>query len=190
MLSPYIHVALAHERHQEFLARAETDRRGRQARLHRLRDGTGAARRSPRRWRPAWLWPGPRRLFGHWPRSAVTGRPVMLRDGSGALVRQVRSADAPLLADGFARLSARSRQLRFLTPKKEPPSAGLRCFTNIDHHDHEAPGALDHPGRRGVGIARYVGDADDPQAAEIPVTIIDDRQGRGLGTELVTQLCR
>jgi hypothetical protein len=53
MLSPYIHVALAHERHQGFLARAETDRRARQARLHRLRDGTGAARRSPQRWRPA-----------------------------------------------------------------------------------------------------------------------------------------
>jgi len=27
MLSPYIHAALAHERHQEFLAQAETDRR-------------------------------------------------------------------------------------------------------------------------------------------------------------------
>ena len=41
MLSPYIHAALAQERHQEFLARAETDRRARQARLHGLRDGTG-----------------------------------------------------------------------------------------------------------------------------------------------------
>jgi len=29
MLSPYIHAALAQERHQEFLARAETDRRAR-----------------------------------------------------------------------------------------------------------------------------------------------------------------
>ena len=29
MLSPYIHAALPHERHQEFLARAETDRQGR-----------------------------------------------------------------------------------------------------------------------------------------------------------------
>ena len=38
MLSPYIHAALAHERHQEFLARAETDRR---ARLHRQGRGHG-----------------------------------------------------------------------------------------------------------------------------------------------------
>ena len=35
MLSPYIYAALAHERHQAFLAQAETDRRARQARLHR-----------------------------------------------------------------------------------------------------------------------------------------------------------
>jgi hypothetical protein len=185
MLSPYIHAALAHERHQEFLARAETDRRARQARLHRLRDGTGAARRSPRRWRPAWLRPGPSRLFGHWPRSAATGRPVVLRDGS-----TVRPVDAQLLADGFTRLSARSRRLRFLTPKQALSPAELRYSTDVDHHDYEALGALDHPGGRGVGIARYIRDADDPQAAEIAVTIIDDWQGRGLGTELVAQLCQ
>jgi RimJ/RimL family protein N-acetyltransferase len=104
------------------------------------------------------------------------------------LIRQVHSADAPLLADGFARLSARSRQLRFLTPKKELSPAELRYFTDVDHHDHEALGALDDADGRGVGIARYVRDADDPRAAEIAVTIIDDWQGRGLGTELVAQL--
>jgi RimJ/RimL family protein N-acetyltransferase len=104
------------------------------------------------------------------------------------LIRPVRPVDAPLLADGFARLSARSRQLRFLTQKKELSPAELRYFTDVDHHDHEALGALNHADGRGVGIARYVRDADDPQAAEIAVTIIDDWQGRGLGTELVAQL--
>jgi RimJ/RimL family protein N-acetyltransferase len=188
MLSPCVHAALAHERHQEFLAQAETDRRARQARLHRLRDGARAASRSRRRWRPAWLRPRRSRLPGHQPGPAVTGRPVVLRDGSTVLIRPVRSADAPLLADGFARLSARSRQLRFLTPKKELSPAELRYFTDVDHHDHEALGALDHPGGRGVAIARYVRDADDPQAAEIAVTVVDDWQGRGLGTELVAQL--
>ena len=188
MLNPHILAALAHERQQAFLAQAETARQARQARLHRQQVGTPGARRSPRRWRPAWLRPGRSRLLGHWPRSAVTGRPVVLRDGSTVLIRPVRSADAPLVAAGFARLSARSRQLRFLTPKKELSPAELRYFTDVDHHDHEALGALDHPGGRGVGIARYIRDADDPQAAEIAVTIIDDWQGRGLGTELVAQL--
>jgi hypothetical protein len=141
MLSPYIYAALAHDRHQAFLAQAETDRRARQARLHRLRDGAGAARRSPWRWRPAWLRPGWSRLPGPWPGSAVTGRPVVLRDGSAVLIRQVQGADAPLVADGFARLSARSRQLRFLSPKTELSPAELRYFTDVDHHDHEALGA-------------------------------------------------
>jgi RimJ/RimL family protein N-acetyltransferase len=188
MLSPHIHAALAHERHQTFLAQAEAGRRARQARLHRQQAGTSGARRSPLRRRPGWLHPGRSRVLGQWPGPAVTGRPVVLRDGSTVLIRQVHSADAPLLADGFARLSARSRQLRFLTPKKELSPAELRDFTDLDHHDHEALGALDHADGRGVGIARYVRDADDPQAAEIAVTIVDDWQGLGLGTELVAQL--
>ena len=115
-------------------------------------------------------------------------RPVVLRDGSAVLIRPVRRADARLLADGFARLSARSRRLRFLSPKQELSPAELGYFTDVDHHNHEALGALDHADGRGVGIARYVRDADDPQAAEIAVTVIDDWQGRGLGTELMAQL--
>ena len=116
------------------------------------------------------------------------GRLVVLRDGSAVTIRRVRGTDAPLLADGFARLSAASRQLRFLGVKKALTAAELRYFTDVDHHDHEALGALDRAGGHGVGIARYVRDADDPQAAEIAVTIVDDWQGRGLGTELLAQL--
>ena len=116
------------------------------------------------------------------------GRPAVLRDGSAVLIRQVRGTDAPLLADGFARLSAASRQMRFLGVKKELSAAELRYFTDVDHHDHEALVALDRSGQQGVGIARFIRDADDPQAAEIAVTIVDDWQGRGLGTELLTRL--
>ena len=42
MLTPYVYAALAHERHQAFLAHAETDRRARQARLHRRQAGTSS----------------------------------------------------------------------------------------------------------------------------------------------------
>jgi len=116
------------------------------------------------------------------------GRLVVLRDGSAVAIRQVRSTDAPLLADGFARLSATSRRMRFLGVKKELSAAELHYLADVDHHDHEALGALDRAGGHGVGIARYIRDADDPQAAEIAVTIVDDWQGRGLGTELLAQL--
>jgi RimJ/RimL family protein N-acetyltransferase len=188
MLHPHIHAALALARQETFLAQAETARRAQQARLHRQQAGTPTARRSLLRRRPAWLRPGRSRLAGPWPPTAVKGRPVVLRDGSTVLIRQVHSADAPLLADGFARLSARSRRLRFLTEKPALSAAELRYFTDIDHHDHEALGALSYADGRGVGIARYVRDAEDPQAAEVAVTIIDGWQRRGLGTELLAQL--
>ena len=64
MLSPYLLAALAHERHQTLLARAETRRRARQARLHRQQAGRPGARRSPLRQRPAWLPPLVRREPG------------------------------------------------------------------------------------------------------------------------------
>jgi RimJ/RimL family protein N-acetyltransferase len=113
---------------------------------------------------------------------------IALRDGSEVLIRPVQSTDAPLLAEGFARLSAASRWTRFLTPKKELSPAELRYFTDLDHHDHEALGALDNGDGRGVGIARFIRHADDPYAADIAVTIADDWQGRGLGSELLARL--
>ena len=123
------------------------------------------------------------------PRIARAG-PVALRDGSEVVIRPVRSADAPLLADGFARLSPRSRRMRFLYTKDELTPAELRYFTDIDHHHHEALGALDHRGGSGVGVARYVRDTGDPQSAEIAVTVADEWQGRGLGAALLAQLAR
>jgi RimJ/RimL family protein N-acetyltransferase len=120
--------------------------------------------------------------------SGPAGMQAVLRDGSRVLIRPVQSADAPLLADGFARLSATSRWMRFLTPKKELSPAELRFLTDLDHHDHEALGALDHRDGRGVGVARYVRQADDPWGADVAVTIVDEWQGRGLGTELLARL--
>ena len=122
--------------------------------------------------------------------SAARSRTVVLRDGSMVLIRQVQAADAPLLADGFARLSAESRATRCLGAKKERSPAELRYLTDVDHHDHEALGALDHPGGQGVGIARYIRHPSNPQTAEIAVTVVDGWQGRGLGTELIRQLSR
>jgi GNAT superfamily N-acetyltransferase len=78
--------------------------------------------------------------------------------------------------------------MRFLTRKTRLSAAELRYFTDVDHHDHEALVALNPADGRGVGIARYIRHADDPHAAEIAVTIVDDWQRRGLGTELLARL--
>src|SRR4051794_18912815 len=100
---------------------------------------------------------------------------VVLRDGSAVLVRPVTAADAPLLADGFARLSPRSRRLRFLGPKKVLTPNELHHLTDIDHHDHEALAAVQltsgqtermrRMGRvegLGLGVARYIRSTEDP----------------------------
>ena len=155
---------------------------------HWVAAGTPVARRSSLCWIPGWLRPGRSRLADRRPRPAETTGLVALHDGSTVLIRPVQSTDAALVADGFARLSLRSRQMRFLTRKNRLSTAELRYFTDVDHHDHEALVALNHADGRGLGIARYIRHADDPLAAEIAVTVIDDWQGRGLGTELVARL--
>ncbi|HKR70983.1 MAG TPA: GNAT family N-acetyltransferase [Streptosporangiaceae bacterium] len=123
------------------------------------------------------------------PAAAASGNTVLLRDGSQVVIRPVRGSDASLLADGFARLSTKSRQQRFLAPKHRLSTAELRYLTHIDHYDHDAIGALDRTGL-GVGVARYIRSQRDPRLAEIAVTVVDDWQGRGLGTELTRQLAR
>ena len=162
-MNHHFHAALAHERASTFLTEAQAARQAKQARAGR--------RRRPAR-----------------PQSAAEGTPAVLRDGSEVLIRQVRGSDAPLMADGFARLSARSRQMRFLSPKRSLSAAELRYLTDVDHHDHEAIGALRAADGCSVGIARYIREPGDPTAAEIAVTIVDDWHGRGLGTELLARL--
>ncbi|HSJ22615.1 MAG TPA: GNAT family N-acetyltransferase [Nocardioidaceae bacterium] len=120
--------------------------------------------------------------------STVKGERVTLRDGVVVLVRQVHRTDADLLADGFARLSEESRRLRFLSAKERLTTTELRYFTEVDHHDHEALGALDETDGRGLGVARYIRHAEDPEAAEVAVTVVDEWQRRGLGTELLSRL--
>jgi GNAT superfamily N-acetyltransferase len=120
--------------------------------------------------------------------STQIGGPCLLRDGSMVEIRQVECGDAALLADGFARLSVRSRRSRFMRDKNRLTEAELRFLTCIDHHDHEALGALG-PDGRGAGVARYIRDTEEPRAAELAITVVDDWQGRGLGSKLLALLC-
>ncbi len=115
----------------------------------------------------------------------LRGAPVALRDGSRVRIRQGHSADRELLLRGFARLSPESRYRRFLAPMPELTEEMVRYLTEIDHHNHEAMIALDEQTGEGIGVARYVRDPQRREVAEVAVTVIDDWQGRGLGTLLL-----
>jgi GNAT superfamily N-acetyltransferase len=173
--------AAATDRRKTLLAEAQQARRIAQARRN------GAL--SPRPARHA----GWRLLINRQPRRKPAPEPlpyerVCLRDGSSVTVRPIRPADAPLLTDAFGRLSAASRQRRFLGIKNELSAAELRHLTVVDHHAHEALIAISPADGRAVGVARFVRSPESRGRAELAVTVIDDWHCRGLGRALLERL--
>ena len=117
---------------------------------------------------------------------------VVLRDGTRARLRCVREADRELLRSGFARLSARSRHLRFLGPKADLSDHDLDDLLSLDGKDRLAIGAQelrsDGTEGGGLGIARFARLPGAPAVAEAAVTVLDEAQGKGLGTVLLLRL--
>jgi GNAT superfamily N-acetyltransferase len=127
-------------------------------------------------------------LNGHDPTTdelVRVGAPYTLRDGSQILVRQGHHTDRRLLLDGFERLSPESRYRRFLVPVPELREQTVEYLLNVDHHDHEAMVAIDPETGHGIGVARYVRDKERHDAAEVAATVVDEWQGRGVGTLLL-----
>ncbi len=113
-----------------------------------------------------------------------------LRDGTRVLIRMVGPDDRDELIAGFQRLSTRSRYLRFHANVEHLTEQQIRYLTDVDQVNHVAWVAvdLDAPDHPGIGVARFVRLHDEPTVAEAAVTVLDDYQGRGLGTELLDVL--
>ncbi len=110
--------------------------------------------------------------------------------------RRVRLAplgpeDRETLERGFERLSTESRYRRFLAPKSKLTEAELGYLTEVDQHDHLAIGATIVGGETdgaGVGVARCIRLEQAPTIAEAAVTVVDEFQGMGLGSQLLERL--
>ena len=102
-------------------------------------------------------------------------------------VRALGPDDRDALALTFARMSPESRRRRFLGPKPTLSSRELTLLTDIDHVSHEALVAVDERDHSIVGVARYNAWARRDGVADLAVAVVDDWQGRRLGTRLAIQ---
>lgn len=109
-----------------------------------------------------------------------------LADGTEVLLRPISPDDKPLLEEGMSRLSPDSRRLRFMAPVETLSRAQLTYLTEIDHRHHLAWGVL--RGDEPVAVGRAVRLHDDPTAAEVAITVVDEYQRRGIGRLLIELL--
>jgi RimJ/RimL family protein N-acetyltransferase len=122
--------------------------------------------------------------------AAASGETTELRDGRAILVRPIAPGDKEGLAAAFHRLSAESRQRRFLTPATELSAEDLAYLTEVDHRRHEALVAIDPADGSIVGSTRYVQVPGERETAEIAVAVADDWQRRGVATALLSALSK
>ena len=104
------------------------------------------------------------------------------------LIRPISTSDAAGLRAAFARLGPQTRRLRFLGMKDALTAREVTYLTDVDHVTHEALVAVDVRDGVGLGVARYIRDALEPEAADVAVTVVDEWQGHGVGTQLLQQL--
>jgi len=113
---------------------------------------------------------------------------VTLRSGDVVRMRQVQPDDAPALVRAYANLGEQSRYRRFFTVMPELPEATLKAAVEVDHTDHEALVAVPLLSTEIVGECRFIRLPDQPDTADVGVTVVDAWQGRGLGSALLARL--
>jgi RimJ/RimL family protein N-acetyltransferase len=120
--------------------------------------------------------------------------PVRLRDGTAAVVVPLLHANREALHQEYARLSAETRFDRFLSPVPELSDTMLHHLVDdVDGVDHVALVLLvlaDDGTELPLGLARIIRYPDDPTAADVAVTVVDEWHGRGVATALLDVLMR
>lgn len=112
----------------------------------------------------------------------------LLRDGRSIEIRALRPDDETQMLAALSRTSQQSLYRRFFGVKKGFSEREKAFFLNVDFTDHVALVATIKQSKDAaiVGGARYVVAAHG--IAEVAFTVIDDFQGKGLGSALMRHL--
>jgi GNAT superfamily N-acetyltransferase len=114
-----------------------------------------------------------------------------LRDGTAIIIRAIRADDRDSLRNQFARLSLESIRLRFHGLRRSPTESEALNLTEIDFVEQVALVAtLETHQDQLIGIGRYILCAGHPgrHRAEVAFVVLDEYQGRGLGSLLFQHL--
>lgn len=114
----------------------------------------------------------------------------ILRDGASIFIRAIRPDDKERLLEHFRHLSQDSIYHRFFGMKHSLSDADLARFTELDFTTHVALVAVlrEDDIERFIGVGRYV--SSRPGLAEVAFAVLDEHQGRGIGTLLLEHLSR
>ncbi len=129
---------------------------------------------------PTTDWAGAAGYPTHWEADVLTA------DGSVVQIRPVVPGDTAQLRAMHARMSARSRYLRYFSAVKEVTDAQLRVFTDVDYRTRVA--LVAQSGGDIVAAGTYHAGRAEPTSAEVAFAVQDDQQGRGLGSILLEHL--
>jgi GNAT superfamily N-acetyltransferase len=115
---------------------------------------------------------------------------VVLADGRPARLFPLRKEHAAQLLEGFARLSDRSRYMRFFTGRRWLSDDEMGRLLALEGCDQFAIAVQVHTlaGWEGAAVGRLVRVADAPDTAELAITVLDEYHRLGIGRLLLARL--
>jgi GNAT superfamily N-acetyltransferase len=114
-----------------------------------------------------------------------------LRDGIAIIIRAIHCDDRGPLREQFVHLSPESIRLRFHGLRRSPSESEATQLTNVDFVDHVALVAtIGTRPEQLIGGGRYIVCADGPKRdrAEVAFLVLDEHQGKGIGSLLLQHL--